>query len=63
MNPTNFKEWNLKGFGEGICDLFLLPYNEKIWGCDLSEMNISWVKEFATINLEEIKDTIQNKIV
>jgi hypothetical protein len=45
----------MKGFGKGICDLFLYPYNEKIWGTELYEMNSTWVKEFPNINIEEVK--------
>lgn len=33
--PKNYKEWVEKYFGPGLCDLFMIPYNEKIWGVTL----------------------------
>jgi protoporphyrinogen oxidase len=29
--PTNFEETLLQTFGQGICDVFLFPYNRKVW--------------------------------
>ena len=34
-DPENYKEWVQKYFGEGLCDIFMIPYNEKLWGVDL----------------------------
>jgi len=36
--PKNFNEWLEKGFGPGIMDVFLTPYNRKVWGYDPTEM-------------------------
>lgn len=35
----NLHQYFLKTFGEGITNLYLKPYNEKIWKCDISSMN------------------------
>jgi len=32
--PNNMKQFFLKVFGQGITDLYLEPYNKKIWKCD-----------------------------
>jgi protoporphyrinogen oxidase len=32
----NFKEMLYARFGRGICEKFLIPYNEKLYACDLS---------------------------
>ena len=29
--PTNYEDLLLRTFGRGICDVFLLPYNRKMW--------------------------------
>jgi protoporphyrinogen oxidase len=29
--PRNFLEWMYNTFGKGISELYLIPYNEKIW--------------------------------
>jgi protoporphyrinogen oxidase len=36
---TNFKEMLYARFGKGICDRFLVPYNEKLYACDLSTLD------------------------
>jgi protoporphyrinogen oxidase len=38
-----FKEWILATFGEGFARHFFLPYNEKFWRRDLSEVTADWV--------------------
>jgi protoporphyrinogen oxidase len=37
--PANFKEMLYAKFGRGICERFLVPYNEKLYACDLSELD------------------------
>jgi protoporphyrinogen oxidase len=41
--PTNFHDWNLQTFGEGIARHFMLPYNEKFWKQDLRGITADWV--------------------
>jgi len=31
--PKNFMDWLKQGFGRGIVDIFLAPYNRKVGGC------------------------------
>jgi len=35
----NFKEMLQARFGQGICDRFLVPYNEKLYACDLATLD------------------------
>lgn len=44
-SPNTFKDWILSRFGGGIADVFLLPYNFKVWAHDPSLMNATWVGE------------------
>jgi len=30
--PTNFDEWVIRYMGSGIADMFMRPYNFKVWG-------------------------------
>jgi len=39
----SFKEWVLRTFGSGIARHFMIPYNEKLWLTDLSEVTSDWV--------------------
>ncbi|MBK8097037.1 MAG: FAD-dependent oxidoreductase [Planctomycetes bacterium] len=41
--PTNFRDWILWRMGDGFARHFMVPYNEKIWKCDLATMSSGWV--------------------
>src|SRR5262245_9979914 len=41
--PPRFDEWILWRMGPGFAKHFMVPYNQKIWKCDLSRMSSSWV--------------------
>lgn len=58
-HPRNFKEWIFATFGQGIAELFLIPYNAKIWAYPLEKMSFSWIGErISTIDLKRIKNNI-----
>lgn len=39
-------------FGDGIAKHFLLPYNQKLWGTELNQIETSWVSERIASNVE-----------
>lgn len=41
--PANFGDWIQWRMGDGFARQFMVPYNEKIWKCDLHTMASSWV--------------------
>jgi protoporphyrinogen oxidase len=41
--PPNFRDWITWRMGDGFARHFMVPYNEKIWKCDLRQMASSWV--------------------
>ena len=41
--PQNFRDWIDWRMGAGFARHFMVPYNEKIWKCDLRTMASSWV--------------------
>jgi protoporphyrinogen oxidase len=47
--PRHFREWILATFGPGIADLFMLPYNLKVWGHPLDQMDYRWVGERVAV--------------
>ncbi len=52
---TNFSEWVTWLFGPGIANLFLLPYNSKIWGDQIDTLDRGWVTEkIGTASFERI---------
>ncbi|KAG5507555.1 hypothetical protein JKF63_06504 [Porcisia hertigi] len=58
--PKNFAEYVTRQFGEGIAEVFMRPYNFKVWAVPLSAMSTEWVGErVASVNVERIKENIQ----
>jgi len=58
--PANFHEWITQTFGQGIADVFMVPYNYKVWAFPPAMMNYTWIGErVAVTDLERlIKNTI-----
>jgi protoporphyrinogen oxidase len=44
--PTNFYEWIVRAFGEGIARHFMVPYNQKLLGVNLTEMMPAYAERF-----------------
>ena len=44
--PSNFKEMVYSRFGKGIAEKFLIPYNEKLYACDLGELDVDAMGRF-----------------
>jgi protoporphyrinogen oxidase len=40
-----FDDWILRNLGKGIADLFMRPYNAKVWACSPERMSCSWLGE------------------
>lgn len=56
---ANFREWGMRAFGEGIFELFFLPYNRKVWAHPLDGMGYSWIGErVSTVDLERTIDGV-----
>src|SRR6266567_4468866 len=47
--PTNFRDWIVATFGDGIAEAFMFPYNSKVWTTPLEEMSKSWIAERVSI--------------
>ena len=57
--PADFHDWILQSFGQGIADIFLLPYNFKVWAHPATSMSHQWVGErVATVDLERVVDNV-----
>jgi protoporphyrinogen oxidase len=44
-DASNFRDWILATFGEGIAEAFMFPYNRKVWTTPLERMSKSWIAE------------------
>jgi protoporphyrinogen oxidase len=47
--PVNFREWIDRTMGKGLSDLFMLPYNRKVWAGDPEGMATQWVGERVAV--------------
>eukprot|EP01024_Parvocaulis_polyphysoides_P055160 TRINITY_DN5621_c0_g2_i3.p2 TRINITY_DN5621_c0_g2~~TRINITY_DN5621_c0_g2_i3.p2 ORF type:complete len:328 (-),score=46.41 TRINITY_DN5621_c0_g2_i3:56-1039(-) len=61
--PANFDEWILRCMGDGIADLFMRPYNFKVWAVPTTLMQCSWLGErVATVNIPRaINNVVERK--
>lgn len=61
-NTTSFKNWIKSTAGEAICEKFLIPYNEKLYACDLDLLDYEAMGRFfpAAINFIELLDKISS---
>jgi len=54
-SPASFSEWIERTFGSGIADVFLRPYNWKVWAHPLHTLSWSWTGDrVATVDLPRV---------
>jgi len=58
--PANFREWILATFGQGLADVFMLPYNFKVWAYPAEMMNAIWVGERVAVT--DLKRVLHNLV-
>ena len=49
VSSTNFRDWILATFGDGIAEAFMFPYNSKVWTTPLEQMSKSWIADRVAI--------------
>jgi len=47
--PATFRDWILATFGPGIADMFLLPYNFKVWAYPPEKLDYHWIGERVAV--------------
>jgi protoporphyrinogen oxidase len=58
QQSSNFRDWILTTFGEGIAEAFMFPYNSKVWTTPLEEMSKSWIGE--RVSVVDFKRLLEN---
>jgi protoporphyrinogen oxidase len=56
MDEKNMLQFFLKNFGEGITDLYLYPYNKKIWKMDPSCLDLQMVERIPKPPVQDVID-------
>ena len=46
---AHFREWIQRTFGAGIADLFMIPYNYKVWGFPPEQLDYHWIGERVSV--------------
>lgn len=55
--PTDYQEWIIWNFGEGIAKHLMIPYAKKIWTVSPKRMNFEWVwNRVPRLSMEELLD-------
>ncbi|MEZ4425532.1 MAG: FAD-dependent oxidoreductase [Gemmatimonadota bacterium] len=53
--PASFDQWLLNQFGQGLCDVFMFPYNFKVWAYPPATMDVGWMGErVAPVDLKRV---------
>lgn len=47
--PAHFASWIAATFGPGIADLFLTPYNRKVWAYPPEDLDYGWIGERVAV--------------
>lgn len=47
--PAHFRDWILRVFGPGIAELFMFPYNFKVWAHPPERMDWRWIGERVSV--------------
>jgi protoporphyrinogen oxidase len=58
--PETFGKWIQWRMGDGFARHFMVPYNEKLWKCDLDDMSSGWVA--GRVPEAPIRDILQSAI-
>ncbi|KFY14657.1 hypothetical protein V492_02497 [Pseudogymnoascus sp. VKM F-4246] len=59
--PANFDEWIVRMMGTGIADLFMRPYNFKVWAVPTTKMQCQWLGE--RVAAPDLKTVTKNVIL
>lgn len=52
--PETYEEWIRWKLGDKICDTYMLPYNNKLWGISPDKLDIDWLYKIPQVNVSEI---------
>lgn len=57
----SYKQYLYRSLGKEIAEKYLIPYNQKIWGVDVSEMSSQWLNKIPCLDLRKVLLTILTK--
>lgn len=58
----DFRSWILDTFGDGLAEIFMFPYNAKVWGYPLDQLGVEWMGDkVATPDLERLRRNLRDR--
>ena len=58
--PAHLGDWIERSFGAGIAEVFLRPYNLKVWAYPLEQLGWGWVGDrVAAVDLRRVEDNVR----
>lgn len=59
----DFRAWIETSFGAGIAEHFMIPYNQKIWTVDPSDMNSHWLGDrVPTVDMDKVERLCRDRV-
>ncbi|KAJ3076313.1 hypothetical protein HDU98_004297 [Podochytrium sp. JEL0797] len=59
--PKNFDEWIVRNMGEGLAEMFMRPYNFKVWAIEPKYMQCQWLGE--RVAAPDLKLAVSNVVL
>jgi protoporphyrinogen oxidase len=59
--PSRFSDWIRWKLGDRIAEIYMLPYNRKIWSMDLDDLGSYWLHKLPDVSYEETLQSCREK--
>lgn len=60
--PANFGQWIDRAFGAGLAEVFMRPYNRKVWAYEPERLNARWVGErVAPVDVKRVLSNLAHQ--
>jgi protoporphyrinogen oxidase len=59
--PSRFSDWIRWKLGDRIAEIYMLPYNRKIWSMDLDDLGVYWIHKLPNVSYEQTLQSCYEK--
>ncbi|MBT5589072.1 MAG: NAD(P)-binding protein [Gemmatimonadetes bacterium] len=57
--PANFEEWIFNSFGRGVAEVFMIPYNSKVWAYPPARLSKTWMGDrVASVDVRRVVNNV-----
>lgn len=61
QEPSRFSDWIRWKLGDRIAEIYMLPYNRKIWSVDLDDLGAYWLHKLPDVSYEQTLQSCREK--